>query len=348
MHNETDFIGGIIDAVSRYMAEVGITECNHAKIDEVAQGIASLLGCLRRDYTFNADSAMRGSWSLERRKSPEATEESTQGAAAPSLAEWKDLPKGWLTPEEDALVPPRHLWIGPFDPISHYYRWTWEYLAYLTLLCGLCRESSVLELGCGHGRTARGLLDYLRGPGRYCGLDVDRVRIADAQIRLQSNYPHFQFIWTDVHNRQYNPKGDIPAASYVFPFKDDAFDVVYAASLFTHLLPDETANYFGESQRVLRPGGKCLFSMFLLDYYRGGGTTISPLYEFEHQFPNHPGVAVRDPLYPDALIAYSMAVVEDLAACAGLRVLRLIPGLWSESPGFAVHEQDLVLLCRDT
>src|SRR5687768_9423544 len=85
------------------------------------------------------------------------------------------LPKGWLNPEEDALVPPRHLWLGPRDPISHYYRWAWEYLAYLTLLCDLRRESSVLELGCGHGRTARGLLGYLRHPGRYVGLDVDRV-----------------------------------------------------------------------------------------------------------------------------------------------------------------------------
>ena len=61
----------------------------------------------------------------------------------------EELPKGWLNPEEDALVPPRHLWIGPRDAISHYYRWVWEYLAYLTLLCDLQRESSVLELGCG-------------------------------------------------------------------------------------------------------------------------------------------------------------------------------------------------------
>jgi SAM-dependent methyltransferase len=89
-------------------------------------------------------------------------------------------PKGWLTPEEDALVPPRDLWIGPDDPISHYYRWVWEYLAYLTLLAGLQRTSAVLELGCGHGRTARGLLDYMRSPGRYVGLDVDGPRILDA------------------------------------------------------------------------------------------------------------------------------------------------------------------------
>ena len=259
----------------------------------------------------------------------------------------EELPKGWLNPEEDALVPPRQLWLGPRDPISHYYRWVWEYLAYLTLLCDLRRESAVLELGCGHGRTARGLLGYLRDPGRYAGLDVDRVRIEDAQARIQRRQPAFQFIWADVHNAHYHPSGRTPAASYRFPFPDEAFDVIYAASLFTHLLPDETRNYFHESRRVLQPGGKCLFSLFLLDHYRGHGTTISPLYEFTHPFPGHPGVAVRDLVHPDALIGYRLETITSVAEQAGLRLLRVIPGLWSESPGVAVNEQDLLLVCRD-
>jgi SAM-dependent methyltransferase len=256
----------------------------------------------------------------------------------------EDLPKGWLNPEEDALVPPRQLWIGPGDPISHYYRWVWEYLAYLTLLCDLRRDSVVLELGCGHGRTGRGLLDYLRAPGRYYGLDVDRVRIADAQSRIQSRHPSFQFIWADAYNAQYNPTGRTPAASYVFPFDDATFDVIYAASLFTHLLPDEARNYLHESRRVLMPGGKCLLSMFVLDHYRGQGTTISPLYEFNHALPGHPGVAVRDIVHPDALIGYSLANITSLTENAGLRLLRMLPGLWSESLGVAVNEQDLILL----
>src|SRR5262245_51321263 len=162
---------------------------------------------------------------------------------------WK--PKGWLTPEEDALVPPRKLWLGPDDPISHYYRWPWEYLAYLTLLADLRRTSSVLELGCGHGRTARGLLDYLRSPGRYVGLDVDALRIRDAQQRIESRWPNFQFVRADVFNRQYNPHAVVRAEDYRFPFDDRSFDVIYAASLLTHLLPGGIENYFRECARVL-------------------------------------------------------------------------------------------------
>jgi SAM-dependent methyltransferase len=256
-------------------------------------------------------------------------------------------PKGWLSPEEDSLIPPRSVWIGPDDCISHYYRWIWEYLAYLTILCDLRRDGAVLELGCGHGRTARGLLDYLRSPGRYCGLDVDSARIADAQQRLTRRDPDFEFRWADVFNRHYNPAGQVSGAAYAFPLADETFDVVYAASLFTHLLPDETRNYFCESQRVLKPGGRCLVSLFLLDHYRGPGTTISPLYEFPHALAGESGVAVRDPAYPDSLIGYSLERVTVMAREAGLRVLRVLPGLWAQGPGVAVNEQDLLLMARD-
>jgi hypothetical protein len=58
-------------------------------------------------------------------------------------------------------------------------------------------------------------------------------------------------------------------------------------------------------------------------------------------------VAVRDLTHPDALIGYGIARLNAFAAGAGLRLLRVIPGLWSQSPGLAVNEQDLLVLCRD-
>jgi SAM-dependent methyltransferase len=253
-------------------------------------------------------------------------------------------PIAWLGPEEESLIPPRELWTGPDDPIGHYFRWIWEYLAYLTLVAGLRRDDSVLEIGCGHGRTARGLLFYLRSPGRYVGLDIDRAKIADARQRITARWPTFDFQFADVRNAHYNPSGAVDSEHFVFPFADGEFDVIYAASLYTHLLPPETANYFRECRRVLKPGGRCLFSVFLLDHYRGRGTTTSPNYEFEHPLPGHEGVAVQDVEHPDNAIAYRESVLRRLADDAGFDVAQILPGLWSESPGFAVNEQDLILL----
>ncbi len=252
------------------------------------------------------------------------------------------LPKAWLTAEEDSLVPSREYWQNSRDPISHYYRWIWEYLAYLPLLCDLQRESAVLELACGHGRAAHGLLQYLRSPGLYRGFDVDRRQVDLARELIQSRAPNFQFEWVDVYSRETNPSGEQRAESFVFPYEDESFDVVFAASLFTHLLPEETQRYFRESRRVLRFGGKILFSFFLLDHYRGRGTTTSPQYEPEHLL--EPGVAVRDPKFPDTLVAYSIDKVAAYAQSAGLEIERVLPGLWSESPGLAVNDQDLVVL----
>ena len=96
----------------------------------------------------------------------------------------------------------------------------------------------------------------------------------------------------------------------------------------------------------MRPGGRCLFSFFILDHYGGPGSTNSSLYEPAHELPGQAGVRVRDLAHPDAMVAYGRDLVERLAGAAGLRVVKVWPGLWCERPGPALNEQDLVLLER--
>lgn len=245
-----------------------------------------------------------------------------------------------------ALVPPRDLWPGPHDPAVHFMRWIWEYQAYLTLLCGMRRDDSVLELGCNHGRTMLGLVDYLRPPGRYEGLDILPRQIEFAQQAIQSRFPWFRFTLADVHNSAYNPEGTVSADQYRFPYPDAHFDVAYAASLFTHLLPPAATRYLIESRRVLRPGGRGLYSFFVLDHYGGKGSAAHQLYEFEHAVPGSDGVAVHDPSIPEQVVAYSRAQIEHMARQAGLQVERVLPGTWSKTAAWSVNEQDLVLLRR--
>jgi SAM-dependent methyltransferase len=257
-----------------------------------------------------------------------------------------EKPKGWLGPEEDRLTPCRRFWQDPDEAIGHYYRWVWEYLAYLTLICGITRTSRILEIGCHHGRTSRALLQFLRHPGEYRGFDVSAEQVAEATRIITPRAPNFQYRHVNVFNRHFNPEGTIQASEFVFPYSEAAFDCVYAASVFPHLLPPEAENYFREIRRVLVPSGKPLLSFMILDFYRGPGTTISPLYEFDYPYDDREGVAVKFPEQPASIIAYARQVIKGYARGAGLRVVRIIPGLWSNNPGTPVNEQDLVLLSR--
>lgn len=261
-----------------------------------------------------------------------------------------DVPSKWdpcVWPSWESLIPPRRMWVGPEDPLVHFFRWCWEYRTYLILLCHMQNDASILELGCNHGRTALGLLDYLTPPGRYEGFDILPEQIKFAQENIHATYPHFNFRVADVYNAVYNPNGQFQAKDFKFPYADDSFNIIYAASLFTHLLPADAANYLQESKRVLRKGGCCLFSFFVLDYYRGKGTSGWEGYEFEHPLPGYDGVAVHDPQQPELVIGYRSDYIREIAANAGFEVDRIIPGYWSKSCDVSLNEQDLVLL-RDS
>jgi glycosyltransferase involved in cell wall biosynthesis/SAM-dependent methyltransferase len=274
------------------------------------------------------------------KRAPHVPEERETPDPASSSSQWEPI----FYPGWERVIPDRSMWAGPDDPVAHFLRWPFEYLAYLTLLCDLKRDDSVLELGCNHGRTMLGLLDYLRPPGRYEGLDILGAHIAYAREHIQSLAPNFRFTVADIYDDAYNPSGTQSAGEYRFPYEDGSFDCAYAASWYIHLLPEATANYLSETRRVLKPGGKCLYSFFLLDFYGGTGTSAHPLYEFDGHLPGLEGVAVRDVQTPGAVIAYERIYLERLASEAGLRVAHVIPGFWSAQGNYAVNEQDLVLL----
>jgi len=203
---------------------------------------------------------------------------------------------------------------------------------------------SVLELGCNTGRTMLGLPVYLKPPGRYEGLDIMRDQIEYAQNHIHAKFPHFNFTHADLYNSAYNPQGRVDPADYEFPYDDNSFDIIFAASVFTHLVPPVTANYFKQSRRVLRKGGRCLYSFFLLDNYRGKGTMYWDFIEFEQRLEGCDEVAVKDKNSPDTIISYRISLIERLATDAGLKVARILPGVWSGSHEYCLSEQDLVVL----
>jgi ubiquinone/menaquinone biosynthesis C-methylase UbiE len=160
------------------------------------------------------------------------------------------------------MVPPRLLrFVGSGD-----YRAVGdEFLGYFRQLCGLKPDASVLDVGCGIGRMAVPLTEYLSPRGSYEGIDVVPKGIEWCSAHITPKYPNFRFQLADVFSKFYNPTGRFHARDYRFPFTDSSFDFAFLTSVFTHMLPDDVANYLGELSRVLKPGGKCLITWLILN-----------------------------------------------------------------------------------
>ncbi|MBX9699614.1 MAG: class I SAM-dependent methyltransferase, partial [Acetobacteraceae bacterium] len=118
---------------------------------------------------------------------------------------------------------------------------------------GLTDESSVVDVGCGSGRLAAQLAG--RAGLRYLGTDVVPSMLDYA--RRQAGRPDFRFIHVDRVN--------IPAA-------DASADIVAFFSVLTHLLHEESYLYLQEAARVLKPGGRVVFSF--LEYDTPIGWTV--------------------------------------------------------------------------
>ena len=130
---------------------------------------------------------------------------------------------------------------------------------------GLRPFDRVLDVGCGLGRMAAPLTQYLRGPGFYVGFDIDRELVTWCQQNISSANPRFRFRHVDVRSSRYNPDGAVRGSEFVFPYDSDSFSVVLATSVFTHLLSYDTEGYIAQIRRVLMPGGVLLATFFLIN-----------------------------------------------------------------------------------
>jgi SAM-dependent methyltransferase len=167
-----------------------------------------------------------------------------------------------LFKRRDDLAPPRRLmFVGSGD----YRKTGTEFFGYFKELGGLEPDDRVLDVGCGIGRMAVPLLDYLSEEGSYDGFDIVPLGIQWCTDNISCRREEFQFRLVDICNKEYNPNGQVSASEFRFPYPDNRFDLVVLTSVFTHMLPDEVANYLAEIRRVMKPGSKCLISWFLLN-----------------------------------------------------------------------------------
>jgi SAM-dependent methyltransferase len=224
------------------------------------------------------------------------------------------------TGKRDPLTPPkRMIFVGNGD-----FRGTGnEFFHYFVQLAGLQPHEKVLEVGCGIGRMAVPLMGYLKDGGTYDGFDIVRSGIRWCQKYITPRASHFHFRLADIYNSSYNPAGRFKAVDYPFPYEDGSFDFVFLTSVFTHMLPPDMEHYLCEIRRVLKEGGRCFITYFLLDkesleLTNAGVSTI----DFKYKAAGYEEECrIMDIDVPESAVAFTLEYIEQLYKKNRLEIL---------------------------
>ncbi len=215
-----------------------------------------------------------------------------------------------------------------------------EFLSYFIQLAGIDPDSDVLDVGCGFGRMAYMLAHYLKPSARYEGFDIINHLVEWAQRSISPSFPNFHFQRVDLYNMCYNRAGTLKPTEFSFPYENNSFDLVFLSSVFTHMRPPEVRHYLDEIHRVLRPGGRCLTSCFLLNeestpLVRDGKGEIPLVHQEEECF-------VKDPNLPEDAVGFEERNLVEWIEERDFILKGTYFGSWCDRPKFTSF-QDIVV-----
>lgn len=132
---------------------------------------------------------------------------------------------------------------------------------------GLRPEHSILDLGCGFGRTGIPLIKRLHA-GKYIGAEIsaERIRIAEEWVSLEK-----------LDDRK--PRWVLSFDNTLPYLNDGEIDYVWAQSVLTHMPDSEVRILLPAIHRVLNTGGRFLFNFTLSNDTRQHRSSIKD-YEY--------------------------------------------------------------------
>jgi SAM-dependent methyltransferase len=247
----------------------------------------------------------------------------------------------WLR-GRDSMLPPRSMIFvggGDFVAIGQ------EFKNYFIDLAGMQPYHRVLEVGCGIGRMAIPLTGYLSSEGAYFGFDAVTKGINWCSKHISSKYGNFHFLHCDIYNKLYNKNGKIPAKDYQFPYDNGSFDFIFLTSVFTHMLPADVEHYMGEISRVLKIGGKCLITFYILNaesqnLIHAGRSNLDFRYKLND-------CLTIDENEPETAIAYEQEYTRKLFGKCGLSINEPVYyGSWCKREKYLSY-QDIIIASKE-
>lgn len=247
----------------------------------------------------------------------------------------------------DPLVPPRA--INPnIGLIPRRGAYAAEFMAsgqriadMLVAYADLKPDDRVLDIGCGIGRVARALTTLLSPTGRYRGFDVDPQAVTWCR-RAYRSFDNFCFDHAPVGYVNVRGRAPLRGEEFVFPYTDASFDLAFSVSVYTHLSRAITDHYLSETSRILRAGGMCVNTFFVVDEFaaqamQAGRADRSYVSQGE-------GAYLCDPGNPNLGIGFSPDVI---TALHGAHSLSVVPpwrlGSWSGRNLQSFVYQDVVV-----
>jgi ubiquinone/menaquinone biosynthesis C-methylase UbiE len=253
-----------------------------------------------------------------------------------------------LRGRQEEMVPPKsQIFTGAVDGFKSSGEML---LQQLVTVGGLQPDSRVLDVGSGMGRLAVALTEFLSDQGSYEGLDIVESGIKWCQANISAGHPNFTFRVADVFNEEYNPRGSSRAASYVFPYEDESFDLAVLVSVFTHMPPEDMENYVVELLRVMKPGGRCWATYYLINeeserLMESGSSILRFQHESGPQWLVNKKAAALS-------VAYEESYVRELFGTSGPTAdVTVLPGGWCGRESFwpgktPLGDQDVVLTTK--
>lgn len=163
-----------------------------------------------------------------------------------------------------SVIPsPDRRWCGPEFKDDGFYLASTESEAQRLvdhLQCG--RASRILDIGCGQGRLAIGILRVI-GDLDYLGLDVDGRSIEWCLHHIEGEHRSFKFRRLDLYNERYSPQGQKIGEGFRFDAADGSADIAYLYSVFSHMTEPDMQAYLTDLARVLDADGKLFLTTFV-------------------------------------------------------------------------------------
>lgn len=208
---------------------------------------------------------------------------------------------------------------------------------------------SILDVGCGCGRIAAALTQYIDGKSHYVGIDIVPGLIDFARNFITPRYPSFKFLLLNQSNSSYDwwrgKSGEIEIAKLTEAVSAQSIDLAISVSLLTHLDYATALEMLTSIHQVLKNDGRVFMTVFLLDANaRDGIEGRRTEFSFKHRTQTGKLYAEKSD-DPTLAVAYDGELLDELIGSAGFQLERHVRGYWS-SGGTGETFQDVLILRR--